>query len=155
MTVSQCLNGCSELGYKHAGLKSGNQCMCGDVFNGGIKLPYSQCQTPCTGNSTQTCGGDNRIELFNTTAATVTPATQRAARPVGYLGTCFIRRLQSVADLTRLLRGQRHYTCLDRLQVQLQLHDQHALQDCLRRAQVHLFRSREHSKCVSEGKTHS
>jgi hypothetical protein len=86
MTVSQCLNGCSELGYKFAGLKSGNQCNCGSTFNGGIKLPYSQCQTMCPGNTTQTCGGDNRIELFNTTAATVTPATQRAARPAGYLG---------------------------------------------------------------------
>lgn len=86
MTVSQCLNGCSEIGYKLAGLESGNRCYCANDFTGGIRLPYSQCQTPCAGNATQTCGGDNRLELFNTTAATVTPATQKAAFPAGYLG---------------------------------------------------------------------
>lgn len=87
LTVDDCVNGCSELNFTLAGLDGGNQCSCGNSFAGGQDLPDSQCPLPCPGNANQTCGGSNGInELYNTTFAKVTFATQAAAHPAGWQG---------------------------------------------------------------------
>lgn len=68
-----------------------SECSCGRTFDGGQWLPDSVCQQPCTGNSSQTCGGvypTGNLDLYNTSIATVTPATQLAAHSPGWLG-CF------------------------------------------------------------------
>ncbi|ODN82718.1 hypothetical protein L202_01005 [Cryptococcus amylolentus CBS 6039] len=89
MSVNQCINGCSELGYGYAGLYSGSQCYCGNTPSSTKSvLPTSQCQTKCAGNSTGTCGGSAAMDLYTVTSATVTPATVAAKKPSSYLG-CF------------------------------------------------------------------
>ncbi|TYJ52507.1 hypothetical protein B9479_006901 [Cryptococcus floricola] len=89
MSVNQCINGCSELGYGYAGLYSGSQCYCGNTPSSSKSvLPTSQCQTKCAGNSTGTCGGGAAMDLYTVTSATVTPATVAAKKPSSYLG-CF------------------------------------------------------------------
>ncbi|WVQ70514.1 hypothetical protein IAR50_000033 [Cryptococcus sp. DSM 104548] len=89
MSVNQCINGCSELGYAYAGLYSGSQCYCGNTPSSSKSiLPTSQCQTKCAGNSTGTCGGSAAMDLYTVTSATVTAATVAAKKPSGYLG-CF------------------------------------------------------------------
>lgn len=87
LTVDDCINGCSELNFTLAGLDGGNQCSCGNKFDGGQDLPASQCPLPCPGNANQTCGGSNGInELYNTTFAKVTFATQAAKHQAGWRG---------------------------------------------------------------------
>jgi hypothetical protein len=89
LTVTNCLDGCSELKFKFAGLDSGNQCSCGNEFFGGQDLPSSQCAIACPGSANQTCGGINgNIELYNTTVAKVTFNTVAAAHQAGWAG-CF------------------------------------------------------------------
>lgn len=51
-------------------LSSAAACFCSDKFTGGQWLPNSQCNKPCIGNTTLTCGGATTIEVYNTTAAT-------------------------------------------------------------------------------------
>ncbi|KAK4686420.1 hypothetical protein P7C73_g3711, partial [Tremellales sp. Uapishka_1] len=89
-TVLGCINGCSELGYTYAGLEYGSQCFCGDTFNGGQKLPSSQCSMACSGNSTGVCGGTNTLDLYTMAAATITHTSEAAKKPEsGYIG-CFV-----------------------------------------------------------------
>jgi len=89
LTVESCVNGCSELKFKYAGLDSGDRCSCGNEFFSTKDLPPNQCTLPCPGNANQTCGGlDSNVELYNTSKATVTFASQQAAHPVGWNG-CF------------------------------------------------------------------
>jgi hypothetical protein len=33
-------------------------------MHGGFKAPGSECSTPCTGNSTELCGGGDRIQIY-------------------------------------------------------------------------------------------
>lgn len=90
MTPMQCINGCSELGYQYAGLEQGNRCFCGNSFNGGQRLPESQCGTACAGNSSAVCGGGTSLDLYTVgNAAIVTAATVDANQPVPYLG-CYV-----------------------------------------------------------------
>lgn len=89
MVPQQCINGCSELGYSRAGLKA-NTCFCGNTFNGGARQPDNVCTTACAGNNTLVCGGANAIDVFDMTAATITPASlQRSKALPNYLG-CFV-----------------------------------------------------------------
>ncbi|KJE05540.1 transmembrane receptor [Cryptococcus gattii NT-10] len=89
LTPLTCINGCSELGYSYAGLEGGNTCYCGSQVSSTVTvLPASQCQTACTGNSSDSCGGTQAMDLYTMAAATDTPATIKASHPAGYLG-CF------------------------------------------------------------------
>ena len=66
MTPEVCLQKCTQMGYKYAGLEDGYECWCGQtVPDPSSKLAESQCSKQCTG-SVQTCGGLSRIELYST-----------------------------------------------------------------------------------------
>ena len=56
MTPSLCSTLCA--GFKFFGTQAGSQCLCGnDYGNQGGKAPDSDCNTPCTGDSSSTmCG---------------------------------------------------------------------------------------------------
>lgn len=87
LTPLTCINGCSELGYSYAAVEGGNTCYCGSKVSSTVTvLPASQCQTACTGNSSDSCGGIQALDLYTMAAATDTPATIRASHPAGYLG---------------------------------------------------------------------
>lgn len=86
MTPDQCQYGCAELGYSLAGLLFGNRCRCGNAWQGGIIYPNDQCATPCTGNSSLTCGGNYKTEVFDTSAIAPTVKADIAARPAGWIG---------------------------------------------------------------------
>ncbi|KIR79550.1 transmembrane receptor [Cryptococcus gattii E566] len=88
MTQSQCINGCSELGYSYAGIFGGNQCYCGKPNSNLVSLPASQCQSACAGRSNTTCGGSAAMDLYTVAAATVTSETVASQKPSGYVG-CF------------------------------------------------------------------
>ncbi|GAO46748.1 hypothetical protein SAICODRAFT_28840 [Saitoella complicata NRRL Y-17804] len=60
-----CMDACAAAGYTLAGLEYYGQCFCGNsLANGGIPRPDQECWMPCSGNSTQTCGGDWRLTVY-------------------------------------------------------------------------------------------
>uniref|UniRef100_A0A1I8HTR8 WSC domain-containing protein n=1 Tax=Macrostomum lignano TaxID=282301 RepID=A0A1I8HTR8_9PLAT len=69
MTVDLCINKCSELGYKYAGLQGGNACYCGDSYGRYGKGDSTVCTKACTGNNKQMCGGAGYNLIFDTSVA--------------------------------------------------------------------------------------
>lgn len=64
-------------------------CFCSDKFTGGQWLPNSQCNKPCTGNTTLTCGGATTIEVYNTTSATRSFEDAEKEHTADYVG-CWV-----------------------------------------------------------------
>lgn len=60
MTRKKCEDVCWDAGYSYAGFKAGNECWCGHFVDGDWNL--ADCTTPCSGNSSEICGGD---DVFN------------------------------------------------------------------------------------------
>ena len=67
MTVEACTSSCQAGGYTLAGVEYSIECYCGNAFsNGGGKLPdLSSCNMPCAGNSSESCGGPNRLNVYD------------------------------------------------------------------------------------------
>ncbi|OIW33464.1 WSC-domain-containing protein [Coniochaeta ligniaria NRRL 30616] len=65
LTTEVCLAQCKEGGYPFAGTEYGGECWCGQVLgNNTYQVPDSDCNMPCQGNSTETCGGPSRLTLY-------------------------------------------------------------------------------------------
>ncbi|KAF2495308.1 WSC-domain-containing protein [Lophium mytilinum] len=65
MTTQLCLNACGARGFPFAGTEFGGECYCGVVLgNGTVPAPTSDCDKTCNGDSTQTCGGAQRLSLY-------------------------------------------------------------------------------------------
>eukprot|EP01064_Diplonema_japonicum_P024550 TRINITY_DN3514_c0_g1_i1.p1 TRINITY_DN3514_c0_g1~~TRINITY_DN3514_c0_g1_i1.p1 ORF type:complete len:666 (+),score=165.37 TRINITY_DN3514_c0_g1_i1:68-1999(+) len=62
-TIEECTGVCYHNGYAYAGVQYGEQCWCGNRKKH-RKTSESQCATPCTGDSTQTCGGSRKNSLY-------------------------------------------------------------------------------------------
>lgn len=55
-TVNQCINDCARIdGYYYAAIE-GSTCYCSDDIYRAVQTP-GQCDTPCSGDPTQSCGG--------------------------------------------------------------------------------------------------
>ncbi|XP_035693304.1 uncharacterized protein LOC118427567 isoform X2 [Branchiostoma floridae] len=66
LTPTSCLGHCTAEGYRYAGLQYGKECFCGDSFGQFGAAPESECSTPCTGSSADTCGGNWRNSIYRT-----------------------------------------------------------------------------------------
>ncbi|KAM7215640.1 WSC domain containing protein [Rhypophila decipiens] len=63
MTIQVCQTFCAI--WPYYGLEYERQCYCGQTLNGGaLADPQSQCNIPCVGNSSQICGGPDRVSLY-------------------------------------------------------------------------------------------
>lgn len=82
MTIQMCTSICKETKQSMAGL-SGNQCTCGNTWQGGVVLASLSCKTPCPGNATQVCGESYIASVYNTSVGVI-PTVPTA----GYTG-CF------------------------------------------------------------------
>ncbi|KAH7328528.1 WSC domain-containing protein [Stachybotrys elegans] len=64
-TPGKCLDACRQNGYPFAGLEYGRQCWCGSVLaNGTQPVSDTECNMPCLGDSSLTCGGRSRLNIF-------------------------------------------------------------------------------------------
>jgi hypothetical protein len=63
MTVEKCVAECKGNGYRYAGLVYYGVCYCGQTVNG-PKVEEAQCNLPCNGNNTQTCGGNGIFSVY-------------------------------------------------------------------------------------------
>ncbi|OCK83019.1 WSC-domain-containing protein [Lepidopterella palustris CBS 459.81] len=82
MTTELCLDQCGSLGYPFAGTEYSDECYCGVVLgNGTVSAPATDCNMPCSGNSSETCGGPNRLNLY---VAKTLESTDPCETPVSY-----------------------------------------------------------------------
>ncbi len=61
LTPTVCAEVCRTFLQKYMGLQNGNECFCSsDKPTGTASIP---CQTQCSGDSTQSCGGNNVLDV--------------------------------------------------------------------------------------------
>ena len=65
ITREQCMLLCYRAQKKLAGVENGNQCMCGDSVK--ASPPSTGCTMNCGGNRSETCGGNDAIDIFEFT----------------------------------------------------------------------------------------
>ncbi|KAF1360847.1 heme peroxidase, partial [Lizonia empirigonia] len=83
MTVEKCAAFCNP--YKFFGLEYGRECYCGNVQNAAsVSASASDCNMPCSGDSTQTCGAGQRLSLYKTVGWS--PPANPAVDGYDYLG---------------------------------------------------------------------
>jgi hypothetical protein len=65
MTTELCLMTCGSKGYPFAGTEFGRECYCGVVLgNGTVPAEKEKCDSPCSGNATEVCGGQLHLSLY-------------------------------------------------------------------------------------------
>ncbi|KAJ7362602.1 WSC domain-containing protein [Mycena albidolilacea] len=65
MTVEACTLACKTAGFALAGLEFGSECWCDSFLQGTQQFADSQCaQMTCSGNSAETCGGPDRLQVY-------------------------------------------------------------------------------------------
>jgi hypothetical protein len=63
MTIQKCAANCS--GFKYFGLEYYFECYCGNNLQpGSVQVASTDCKFPCKGDKTQTCGANNRLNLY-------------------------------------------------------------------------------------------
>jgi hypothetical protein len=64
LSVPNCKNSCYRHAYPFAGVQEGNQCWCSSYVGGEWTKNQTDCNTPCTGNKAEFCGGKGVINVF-------------------------------------------------------------------------------------------
>ncbi|MCJ1475830.1 hypothetical protein MMC13_004494 [Lambiella insularis] len=81
MTVAGCTAACA--GYTYAGAEYAGECYCGNTLATGSTLAtITDCSMTCNGNSSEYCGGPNRLDLYKS-SGTAPTVTTTAASPSG------------------------------------------------------------------------
>jgi hypothetical protein len=67
LTLQWCVSYCVSGGYTIAGLEYSTQCFCDTAIHNGGALATNQadCNDPCGGDSSQICGGGDRVSLYS------------------------------------------------------------------------------------------
>jgi hypothetical protein len=63
-TPKKCIEHCRNKGFAYAGVQYGESCLCGNSY--GRYGPADNCNMPCTGDGSQTCGGFYANMVFST-----------------------------------------------------------------------------------------
>ena len=87
-TIESCEASCQ--GYNYFGVEYSNECYCGNSINAGSVVKSSSdpningCSMLCGGNSSEYCGGPNRLEMYsiNGTAPVPTSTTPSTPTPI-------------------------------------------------------------------------
>ncbi|KAH0559498.1 hypothetical protein GP486_003989 [Trichoglossum hirsutum] len=115
LTVSSCLAACSNFIY--IGVEYSRECWCGDGLDSGSKQAApADCNMPCSGNSSELCGGSLRLNLYvsvsatsggSVTSTTASPSTTQASpTAVQTTGNYVLLGCYSEASNQRALTGK-------------------------------------------------
>ncbi|KAJ7704173.1 hypothetical protein B0H16DRAFT_1747748 [Mycena metata] len=104
-TVPGCIAECGAAGFKVAGLSWGNECFCGHELGGtaslnvpgsGLAVPQTECNMPCTGDASTTCGGGFRLSVYTvptvarrTVGRDIRPSLEKRTCP-GATAPCYV-----------------------------------------------------------------
>lgn len=99
MTGETCVDYCDGLGYNYAGTgkelvqllfakadfsaEYGQECFCGVGLKSSVVSTPDDCNQPCTGNSSQSCGDEDRISVYASATSPVTNPGVNGYRPLG------------------------------------------------------------------------
>ncbi|KAK3985703.1 hypothetical protein QBC44DRAFT_362053 [Cladorrhinum sp. PSN332] len=64
MTVEKCTKYAQDNYWRYAGVQFGSQCFVGNTLRGAEEAPQRDSNMACAGNSLQTCGSGNRIQVY-------------------------------------------------------------------------------------------
>ncbi|KFG80691.1 hypothetical protein MANI_111179, partial [Metarhizium anisopliae] len=65
ITPSSCIAACKANGFAYAGTEFGGECWCGSFLNPATQaVDASQCNIPCHGDSSVSCGGRGRLTVY-------------------------------------------------------------------------------------------
>ncbi len=112
-TIESCAAAC--LAYTYFGTEYGAECYCGNALSAGsIPATDNGCTMTCAGNSSEYCGGGNRLNMYrkNSTATTTTgPGPSATPTPKGpaivqTLGAYTFQGCYSEGTNTRALSGK-------------------------------------------------
>ncbi|KAK4129599.1 copper radical oxidase [Parathielavia appendiculata] len=83
MTVAKCTAACRAANYNFAGVEYGGECYCGNsIVNGGAPAT-SGCAMTCNGNSTELCGGPDRLNVYSYGGQSPSGTSSAAATSTG------------------------------------------------------------------------
>jgi hypothetical protein len=91
MDPNVCTAACIAAGYRYSGVEYGRECFCGNTIeNMGSLAPdgNEQCNMPCAGNPALTCGGKDRLDLYDCAYTPPVTATTSAPEPTGTPKPC-------------------------------------------------------------------
>lgn len=74
MSVLQCTNACQAAGYSLAGVEYSSECYCDNQLRNTGSAGFDGCNMLCSGNSSEYCGGSNRINVYQASAKPKTPS---------------------------------------------------------------------------------
>ncbi|KAI1305419.1 hypothetical protein F5Y03DRAFT_384428 [Xylaria venustula] len=77
----------------YAGVKHGNQCWCGSFVGGQTSRKQADCNVPCAGNKAVTCGGKDRIGVFEPVTTTAEPPAAFFPMPIAATSTTRKKRI--------------------------------------------------------------
>ena len=66
-SIEACTTACYNAGFPYAGVEYANECYCGSALqNGGGPAPDGDalCNMACSGNANETCGGSDRLNMY-------------------------------------------------------------------------------------------
>lgn len=69
MTDESCISFCASNDFIYAGTEYSNECWCDSTLAAQIE-PDADCNMPCSGNSTESCGGSGRLTVFKYNSTT-------------------------------------------------------------------------------------
>ncbi|KAJ8496398.1 hypothetical protein ONZ51_g1161 [Trametes cubensis] len=76
-TVESCTTACFNNNFPFAGMEYAGQCFCDtQIENGGTVMPATDCSMACNGNSSELCGGPNRLNVYNFTGTLPGPPNE-------------------------------------------------------------------------------
>lgn len=78
-TQGECASLCATLGWAMSGLEDGDQCFCGNAWDPRAilqQVPLDRCNTPCPGNASQNCGGQQRLLQLQANCTALPPRFQ-------------------------------------------------------------------------------
>ncbi|CAG7849956.1 SubName: Full=Uncharacterized protein {ECO:0000313/EMBL:CCA67329.1} [Serendipita indica DSM 11827] len=75
LTTGACQSFCFGKGYKYAGTEWSKECYCDNEFRNGGVPAETGCDMPCSGDSNETCGGGNRLSVYENTGSLSPPET--------------------------------------------------------------------------------
>ncbi|KAF4637471.1 hypothetical protein G7Y89_g616 [Cudoniella acicularis] len=108
MTDESCISYCIANNYVYAGTEYSGECYCGNFLATGASLaPPTDCSMACSGNSSESCGGPNRLTLFWSGTAATSPSNKPSVGSFNYYG-CYTeantdRALQQAATASNLM----------------------------------------------------
>lgn len=55
---------CKAYGFQYAGIEYAQECYCDNSISNGGSLVSDGCDMPCLGNSSEYCGGSDRLNVY-------------------------------------------------------------------------------------------